>query len=231
MKWQITTPANIEIVGSSQAGKSTLIYKLLEDESVWDKKICHICYCAPLINQEIETTAILSRICQGKKLLILDCVPTTEQLEDFREGREMILVLDDVLMFPKSAKEMIQSIVMLLSHHFQISLIMAVQNPFLKSKTVDLTTFARNLTARFLMYSVNDYYVFRILNSRIFPEKKNFILQCLQKAKEKYGCNYIFLNLNSHSGISRRHICYTAMFQHERNEHGDSPIFFDFEDS
>lgn len=232
MKWQLHTPARLELIAPSGGGKSTLLLKLVEDDSVWDKPFGLVIYCAPLLSDRDDYLEKLAKACGEDKLLTtLDRVPTLDDIQNqSHTEKEALLILDDLLGF-KDSKDAIQDLMTMHSHHYNLSVVFTVQNPFLKTKHLDLTTMSRNLTGRILLFQLNDYYLYKLLNSRLFPEHKLFVIKCLNEAKDKYGCPYIFINLHSFSDIPRRYICYTGLFQEERAHYGDSPVFFDLQQS
>lgn len=227
MRWQIKTPARLELIGPSEAGKSTLLLKLVEDDSVWEKPFQCIMYCAPMLNDRDSYLEQLRKACgSSKTLYIQEEIPSLDQVQASAAGKPVLVILDDLLGFHEG-KEAMQALMTMHSHHFNISCAFTVQNPFAKTKHLDLTTMSRNLTGRFIFYQVNDWYVYKLLNSRLFPDHKSFLLQCLNEAKSKFGYPYVFVNLHSFSDLPRRYICYTGMFKNEREKFGDSPVFFD----
>ena len=229
--WKFHSSSRIEICAPSMTGKTKLLLKLLRDTSVWEKDFKRVIYCAPLINEEQDLIAELSDICINKKLLLLDRLPTIEEINKFRNDEHCILALDDVMLFDSdNSHDFLQKLVLLYSHHYNISTIYCVQNPYLKSKKkIDLVSLSRNLTARIVMYQLNDYFIYNLMSSRIFPGKKHFLTYCLETAKQKYNLNYVVINVNSFSNLPRQFICYTAIFEDERKKFFDSPIFFDLE--
>ena len=208
--------------------------QLIGDNSVWKNvDFKYVIYCSPLINEEPELANKLHEMCAEKNLHILDQIPSIEEINRFKRKTEehCLLCLDDITLFKEDNKEFLQKLFLLYSHHNNLSVLYTVQNPFLQNKkTVDLVSLSRNLTARIILYQINDFYIYNLISSRIFPGKKNFLVNCLQKAKDKYKLNYVILNVNSFSDLPRRHICYSGIFQDERRRNFDSPIFFDLED-
>ncbi len=74
MNWKLTTPARLELVGPSHVGKSELILKLVDDDSVWDQPFKRICYCAPSLTSRDSYVGRLRELCEqgGKLLWLLD---------------------------------------------------------------------------------------------------------------------------------------------------------------
>lgn len=234
MTWKLKTPARVMLIGPSQSGKSELILRLVADDSVWDAPFRRIVYVAPLLDDRDAYLERLRETCGEKKTLTAtDAIPKVEDLRSLAhedvEGRGVLLVLDDLLSY-KQNPDAVRDLAVMHSHHSDISVVMCVQNPFSAGKSkLDLVTLGRNLTAKFILYQLQDYYVLRTLNSRLFPERKDFLLRCLKTAKEKLGACYVVVNLHPFSGLERRVICYTGVFADERAGRFDSPVFFALE--
>jgi len=230
MNWQIQTPARLELVAPSQGGKSSLILKLAKDNSVWDKPFRYVMYAVPTTDDRQSYIQELNNACSvsGKELKVVETIPTVTEISAFSLDEPVLLIVDDVLAFP-NAKDTLTDIAVMHSHHRKISLCFSVQNPFMKSSKLDLTTLSRNLTGRFVFYQVGDWYLYSLMNQRLFPDKKGFLLQCLQKAKHTFKHPYIFINVHPFSSLPRRYIAYTGIFADERSGYANSPIFFDLD--
>ncbi len=231
MEWTIKTPARVELCGPSQAGKSTLLLKLIGDDSVWDKSIKKVAYASPSTSAHDEYLEQMQSRCDstGKTLLVCDKIPSSEELQGFAEGEPLILILDDLLGF--ASGERLTEILVMDSHHMNCTVLFCVQTPFFKSSRFDLCTASRNLTARIVLYQVSDWLQYQLISCRLFPEKKSFLIDCLTEAKSKYGLNYVFCNLHPFSTIPRQFMCCTAIFADERERFGDSPLFFDLKNA
>ena len=164
---------------------------------------------------------------KGRRLTVLTRIPTIEEIRDIAEGKRLLMILDDVLGF-KNEGAAITSLMTIFSHHDKISCLVSLQNPFLRpSKDLDLVTMGRNNTGILLMAQRNDYYVFSKLNTRLFPDCKNFLTHCMEESEQRLNTNYVFVNTAPHSPVPRRYMVYTCLFEEERR-HG-SPVFFDME--
>ena len=228
MDWRLSTPGRVTLVGPSQCGKSTLILQLVGDDTVWDRVFTKVMYVAPVLSDRQEYLDRLREQCGGaKELAVSDKIPDVGEVKEFGAGHPVLLVVDDLLGFRDTSG--ITDLATLHSHHQGITCLFCVQNPFLRSAKLDLTTLSRNTTAKILFFQVNDWSVYRTLNSRLFPERKNFILDCLTTAKKKYRLPYIIINTDPFAQLDRRYICYTAIFKKERVQFGDSPLFFDLQ--
>ncbi len=225
--WQIKTPCRLLCVGPSESGKTTLLLKLLEDNSVFDRPFRTVLYCSPA-SLDVESLKGLRGACVGKTLEICTEIPHAfNEIAEIYQAPTLI-VFDDLLGHDPKKKDAILQLCTRASHHSKLSCFFAVQNPFAKSKSVDMTTLSRNITGMFIMQLRNDFYVYSLLNKRIFPERKNFLLMCINHAEE-VGCRYIYLNLDPHSPLPREISCCTALFNSER-KHG-SPIFFNLNEN
>ena len=57
MRWQIKTPARVEVIGPSHSGKSVLVEKLVTDDSVWERPAKKVIYAAPVLRDREDYTA------------------------------------------------------------------------------------------------------------------------------------------------------------------------------
>ena len=160
-----------------------------------------------------------------KTLLLLEKIPTVEEVRDFCDGERALLVVDDLLNFKDVSH--FSSFMLLHSHHEDISTIYCVQNAFYKNSKLDLGTLSRNTTMKIVLFQMADFLQYRLLSSRLFPEKKSFLTECLTVAKSKYNLNYVVCNTHSFSDIPRQNMVYTGIFKKERERFGGSPLFFD----
>ncbi len=77
---------------------------------------------------------------------------------------------------------------------------------------------------RIVIYSLNDYSVLGTLNRKLFPEVKNFLVRCMEKARER-GWNYLFIHTDPFSNLPRKFITMSGIFSDERKY--NSPTFFE----
>lgn len=226
--WKIKTPAQIQFVGPSQSGKSTKLLALVEqDGRVFDREFKQVIYAAPNAQEDSAFCLELGKICErtGKLFRSLDVLPGISAIrEEYREG-DVLLLLDDLICFPSLAG--LSELSSLHAHHARITCVYCVQNPYARPGTRnELTTVNRNLTGRFLFYQLNDWRLYQILNTSLFPDCKNFLTRCLTEAKAK-GINYIFINTHSFGKLPRRFICHTGLFRDETED--SKPLFFDLD--
>lgn len=226
--YTIQTPAQLQLVGPSQCGKSTKLLQLVEhDRALFDRPFDRIIYACPGVEGRSDYVQSLKQICTraGKQLQIASVVPSAEEIAPQGNARaHTLLVLDDLTCFPDlSALPVLSS---MSAHHDGFSIVYCLQNPFQRSAKFDLTTVGRNLTGRFVFYQTNDWRLYSLLNSALFPDHRGFLTDCLLQAKED-GHNYVFVNTHSHAPIPRRYMCCTAVVPGESTHANGSPTFFD----
>ena len=141
----------------------------------------------------------------------------------------MLLVIEDLLAYDDYSG--ITALFTMHSHHLGVSLMVCCQNCFYKSAKLDLCTLNRNLTGWLVLQQRSDALMLRLLNNRLFPDRKNFIAECLDECEARYGTNYVFVNVSPHSGLPRRFMLYSCLLDEERAKHHGSPIFFSSESS
>ena len=193
-------------------------------------------YLAPTLKDREHYLGELEAACKvtGKTLITEENIPSVDEVQAFVGAERVLIIVDDLLSFKKDLERLTDLMVMH-SHHLGWSVLFCVQNPFFKSSKLDLTTLSRNLTGRFILYQTNDWLQYQLLSSRLFPEKKSFLLHCLTDAKKKFGFNYVYCNVHCFSKVERRYLCYTGIFKDERVKYAlaagssGSPIFFDLE--
>ena len=223
--WRLISPCRIELIGPSGSGKSETMLKLVEDDSVWKTPCNYVIYAAPVLSDRTEFLGKLAAIIKAtsKKLLINEGLLKTRQIIEFSGGRPVLYLVDDLPMMQDCSG--INDLNAMEARHLNINCVFALQTPFMKKKSVDLPSFSRNMTNRFLFYQRADYRLFQTLNARIFPERKHWILDCLNYAKEVRGLKYIHIDMHPESSLDRRFMTMTGFFKNER--HHDSPIFLD----
>ncbi len=223
MDWRIQTPARLDL-GPSQAGKSAILLKLVKDDSVWDRKLAKVIYCCPTLSDRAPYITKLQESCDSndKQLLCLEKLPTTEEIQAFGEGLPVLLLADDLLAMDDPSR--MKDLTLMDSHHLNVSVLFCVQTPFYKSSDLDLALISRNLTGRLILFQAADVLQYKLVSSRLFPERKSFLLECLSRAKAQQGLNYVYCNVHCFSSLPRKYMCYTALFTDERVD--GSPLFF-----
>lgn len=227
--WRIATPCRLELIGPSQSGKSTLILSLVGDDSVWDRPFAAVMYAAPLLSDREPYLNDLRDRCRrtGKRLLLREGqLPAADEVARLSEGAPTLLICDDLLCFEDLSP--LDDLTTMHSHHLGLSCAFCVQNPFFRKGKVDLVTASRNVTGRFVLYQRNDWLCYKLLNARLFPDAKDFLLDALDAARNRHNRPYVYINCHSFSELPRRYMVYTSLFEGERV--AGSPVFFDLDD-
>ena len=214
------------MIGPSMSGKSVKVLKLLEnDQSIFDRQFHQVMYASPTAQDtDYGYLRQMQNVCDGtkKKLVIVDRVPTVKEVREYFATEPVLLILDDVMCFQDKSTLIVLSSMHV--HHSQISVIFCIQNPYEKGNAkFNVQSLSRNCTGRFLFHQVSDKLVFRFLNLSLFPEKKNFLSECISFAKSQYKLNYIYVNCEYFTNLPENYRCYTGLFPGE----SETPIFFD----
>jgi len=232
--WRIMTPAQLQLVGPSQCGKSTFLKKLLgpDGADVFDINFKQIWYASPGADT-VDAAYVneLREVCDkaGKSLRTSADLPTVGRVKGAYPQDDVLVVLDDVTCFKKS--DSLSSLSSYGAHHCGLTVVYCLQNPFQQSRNVDLITVSRNLTGRFIFWQLADWAQYGLINQRVFPDRRNFLAECLAESKER-GLNYVFVNIHPRSKLPRRYMCYTGLLVSERAQFstaGKSPLFFDLD--
>ena len=225
--WKIQSPFRIEIVGPSGSGKSTLILKLIGDDSVYDRPFRRVNYCCPTLSdrreylEELEEAALRG----GKELLLTEGLPDKDRLLAQSRGEPALVVLDDLPMMENLSG--LDALVGMFSRHHDLSLVLAVQNHFLKKRAgADFAFISRNLSGIFVLANRADALQLSLLNARLCPERKGFLRRCLEDAVSRQGCPYLWLDLHPQARYERRLMASTRIFASERAAGGRSPVFY-----
>ena len=198
---------------------------MIADDSIFETPCSAVAYCCPTLSDRREYLEELQKTTRraNKVLWCTEGIPEIDDLLHFSQNKKILVILDDLPMF--SDLKGLNSLVGMYGRHLSLDLVMAVQNPFLKSKSVDFSFLSRNLSGMLILGNRADALMFSLLNARLCPEKKNFLRNCLDDARENQGCNYIFLDLHPHAKLSRKYMTATRIFANERIG-GTSPLFY-----
>lgn len=224
--WAIITPAQIQMVGPSGCGKSERILQLVEhDGDIFDRSFKTVIYAAPEAHDRREYLSRLTEVCvkKNKSLVTAETIPTVREITAMTAGSHVMLILDDVAAFANVKG--LSNLATTHSHHANITTVTVLQNPYSNKDGLKVTDLNRNVTGRFVFYSLNDWRLLSTMSRSVFPERPDFLTSCICDAKSQ-GSNYVFLNLACFSKLDRKHIVYTNLFPKERDKQG-SPLFFD----
>jgi hypothetical protein len=230
-EWRLTSPGRYACIGPSHSGKSELVIKIVSRPHIWVDRPKQVIYCAPYLDDRQEYISRLRTEVEksGAALNTLETIPTAGEVQNILGSSEpSILILDDIMSFDLNLQKRLVQLMVMESHHKNLTVILCQQNPFAPGK--EFVTCNRNLTGRFILYQLNDWRGIVNINNIMFPGKKNFLPSCLTEAKEALNCNYIFVNSFPFSELKRRHTCYTCLFEEERpHANKNEPLFFDTE--
>lgn len=237
----IEVPARLMLIGPSHSGKSTLIKQLIRFRAqVFDQPHPQrVIYCNAVLDgraaylEELRQSVAAeaeAEVGGDDSLWITDTIPSIDEVKSFADGQPLLLVVDDVLSHSAEATSNLVPLFTLHSHHSGLSVVLATQTAFLQNQRLDLVTLSRQATGIFLTSQRSDLQQLRMLNSRLFPEKKHWLSSCLTTAYDDFGLPYIYVNVFPFSKIPRRLMVYTALFPDEQAKlKVPSPVFFALE--
>jgi hypothetical protein len=216
--WQLVNPGRYVCIGPSQSGKSELVLKLIEHQSIWEKPPKNVQYIAPTLDDREDYLQRLAQIVEkiGGTLVTKEELPKN----DSEYNHESFLIVDDVLSFPKKDIPRLKEIALRGSHHNKVTLILTQQVPHPQGE--DFIAINKNLTGKFLLYQTSDIVGLQQISWRLFRKGNDFLLYCLYYAKDILGTNYVFVNTYPHTKVARQNMCYTNIFPGE-----NGPYFFD----
>jgi len=219
--WKLHHPGRYACVGPSHSGKSELVLKIVGSPDIWQDRPRVIIYCAPTLDDRQPYLVRLAEACKATGATF-DAVEHIPNAGDFPTDGSVV-ILDDVMAFPKEQMKKLVQLMIMDSHHKNVSVLLCQQNPFPQGG--DFVTINRNLTGKFVLYQLNDMRGLVNLSNTLFPGKKNFLPECLDFAKDHLETNYVFINTFPFSGLPRKNTCYTCLFANERRS--SRPVFFD----
>jgi len=155
MNWKLHSPGRYALVGPSHSGKSELVLKIISNPTIWNDRPAEIIYAAPKLNDRQNYLERLERACQSTKgaFRCIDSLP-----DDFGAVsgyRKSLLIIDDVMAFSKEELKKIVNLMIMDSHHYDVTVLVCQQSPFPPGQ--EFVTCNRNLTGRFLTFQLNDW--------------------------------------------------------------------------
>lgn len=192
------TPTIITVVGSTSSGKTSFIYKLLQNkDSLFDRKIDNILYCYSC-DQPIYEDFLKSF--EGLKLH--KDLPDEEKIREFSRDQHNVIILDDLMTKVTSSQTMLDLFCQF-SHHLNITVIFVSQNLFQSGKCS--RTLALNSHYYVLFRNRRDINQIGCLGRQLFPGKQKKFLQIYQDAtKEPYGFLLVDIHPQSLEKLSLR---------------------------
>ena len=179
--------SNILICGQSHAGKSTLVFSLIKNLSVFESEIKHVIYAygmwQPLFERMNE---------QLDNITFYQGIPIKEDLEHFaNQYGNTLLVLDDVMSQGTNNME-VMNLFTTYSHHMGITVLFLLQNVF----PIGRYSRSISLNAHYIILFKNnrDAQQVKTLGRQIFPNQSAYFMDAYKKAtKEPYS--YLCIDL------------------------------------
>jgi len=126
MSFQFKTPSLIILSGSSQAGKTTFVHKLLHNKHLFEHPPAKILYCMGVETQSLPPAGV--ELYRG--------LPDEDSIRVFCGGSPAVVILDDLLIEMQKRPEIVQSLAIRLVHHLNITVIILTQSLFDVSRVV-----------------------------------------------------------------------------------------------
>ena len=197
--------SNIIVSGQSHAGKTTFVFSLMKNLTVFESNIQHILYAygmwQPLFEQmEMEI----------KNITFFHGIPDKKVLESFaKDYSNILLVLDDVMSQGTSSPE-VMNLFTTYSHHMGITVLFLLQNIFPPGKCMRTIS----LTAHYIILFKNnrDEQQVRTLGRQIFPSQSNFFMDAYKKAT---GRAHSYLCISLYPGTDDKYRLSTNILPNE----------------
>jgi hypothetical protein len=186
------SPTSLGVFGCTQAGKSTFIYKLLDQSAVqFSAPPKWVLYCygvLPANSQDLINTI--------EGLTLHEGLPSEELIDELTVNKEHgIVVLDDLISsVVKSSKG--ESLFIMGSHHKNITVILVSQNIFYQGQAA--RTISLNMHYLVLFRNLRDKRQIRCLAQQIYPGQSNEFMSVYNDV-HKTPFNYLIIDLHPHS--------------------------------
>lgn len=209
---QFALPKNILVVGSTQAGKSYFVNKLLTQyKEMFTPAVNKIIYCYTVWQDKFDDL----ETCLGDMIEFRTDIPTKEELmEIWKKTRgETILVLDDKMgnLSDNATGKAVVEIVCVLCHHCHISCIITLQNMYHASKAVREI----GLNSQYICLFKNNRSVQQVktLASQTMPTQIPFFMASYDLATaENYG--YLIVDLTAN--VDKQYKLKTRIFPQDQ---------------
>lgn len=170
------SPATAMIVGPTMSGKTSLIYEILKHaDGMFQTPPARIVIAyteyQPLF-EEMEKNI--------DRLVLHQGLPSKEQIEDWSEGvQHIVLVLDDMMMQVAKSEESL-NLFCVTAHHRRVSVFMLAQNLYMPGKFA--RTISLNCHYVILFRNVRDSRQVLTFGSQVFPLKLKYFKEAYDKA-------------------------------------------------
>ncbi len=190
------------LAGPSQSGKTTFILKLLRHRHLlFDIPLKRVYWYYGVYQPEVH-----QRLQAESETVLQEGLPASfDQVQPYS-----LIVLDDLMREIKSAKDSVTNLFTRIAHHKNCFVILVTQNLF--QGGVDSRT--QHLNAQYLVLFKNprDSLQVRILNTQMFPGKKNYLTSVFEDATSRpHG----YLLIDNHQETSDQIRLRSKIFQEE----------------
>jgi len=186
------------VSGSSGTGKSSLIYKILENSNgLMENKFERIIY---LQGVETQASKNLKRIYKRNIVFFNDIPPEDTLVPLCKSTKRTVLIIED-LDQKACSSPLIAKFFSVYSHHFDISIILSTQNIFCSGK--ERLTLVRNATHLILFPNYLDLSVIKMLAQKVHPQDPKKVVDLFNLlTTKKHG--YLSIWGNCHPALKFR---------------------------
>ena len=177
-------PARIIVYGPSYSGKSTFVYKLLQNQ----KKVFDVIFDRIIICNGGSTTSLPNNL----NIENYDYLDSTI-IDTLDKNHNNIVVIDDNM--HRAANDLnISELFTKKSHHLNTTVIFIIQNLFPKSEF--MTDIRRNSTYLILMSNPSENKSVRLFSSQVDSENPKFISDCFADATRNRPFSHLLLDFH-----------------------------------
>ena len=199
------TPFRVLVAGSSSCGKSELIARMLENKETFfpDTVFDFAYYFHPPNSMTPERNAYYRRLTAS--IQGMECVEGLPNIADLTDlpGKKL-LIIDDL--YDKAVNsEQMQELMVVHSHHSDISLFFTSQNYFNQGRFSK--TFLRNYTDTILFDAKTERLVLEIISRQLFPGANRFLPRAMEWLRENEPCvfdRYIWIDSNPQNALPEK---------------------------
>ena len=177
-------PARVIVYGPSFSGKSTFVYKLLENQKkVFDEIFDRIIICNGGSTTKLPQNLVMENYDYLDSSII----------ESLDKNQKNIVLIDDNM--HRAANDLnISELFTKKSHHSNTTVIFIIQNLFPKSEF--MTDIRRNATYIFLMSNPSENKSVRLFSSQVDSENPKFISNCFADATRNKPFSHLLLDFH-----------------------------------
>ena len=184
-------PSNTLIAGSTQSGKTRFVRRVLENAGdMFDRKIDHILYYYG-VYQPLFTE--MSKSIPG--IEFIRGLPTEKTLARFNDGKNRVIVLDDLMEEVVSSKTVLDLFTRY-AHHRSLNVLFLTQNIFQQGKYA--RTISLNCHYLVLMKQRDESQIIR-LGQQLYSGRRGFLLEAFRDATESSAYGYLLIDKHPRS--------------------------------